>query len=48
MTATNPAPLTDAQRVISRARSLLANGKAKSWSHAIAVAADTLKKPGEK
>ena len=29
-------------RVISRARSLMAAGKARGWSHAIALAADTL------
>ena len=34
--------LTDADRVIMRAISLLNNGKARSWSHAIALAAETL------
>ncbi len=36
--------LTDEERVLLRAQSLMANGKARSWSHAIAVAADTLKR----
>lgn len=37
--------LTDGERVLSRARSLMANGKAKSWSHAIELAGDTLGRP---
>lgn len=37
--------MTEAERIISRARSLMANGKARSWSHAIALAADSVKKP---
>ena len=36
--------LSEGQRVLSRARSLMENGKARSWSHAIALAADTLKR----
>jgi hypothetical protein len=36
--------MTEAQRIISRARTLMALGKAKSWSHAIAIAADSVKK----
>jgi len=36
--------MSDAQRILSRARSLLANGKARGWSHAIALAAETLKR----
>lgn len=34
--------LPDGARVISRARSLMAAGKARSWSHAIDLAAQTL------
>ena len=39
-----PRTLTDEERVIRRAMALMANGKARGWSHAIAVAADTLKR----
>lgn len=34
--------LTHGQRVLSRARSLMAHGKARGWSHAIDLAAQTL------
>lgn len=34
--------LTDGDRVIRRAMALMENGKARSWSHAIAIAAETL------
>jgi len=34
--------LTIGERVINRARSLMSNGKARSWSHAIQVAAESL------
>ena len=37
--------LTDGDRVILRAISLMNNGKARSWSHALAIAGDTVKKP---
>ena len=37
-----PRRLTDEERVIRRAMGLMENGKARSWSHAIAIAADTL------
>ena len=36
--------LTDEERVLLRAQSLMANGKARSWSHAIDIAAQTLKR----
>lgn len=36
--------LTDGERVLLRAQSLMANGKARSWSHAIDIAAQTLKR----
>lgn len=36
--------LTDGDRVILRAISLMNNGKARSWSHALAIAGDTVKK----
>ena len=39
---TPPRRLTDEERVIRRAMGLMENGKARSWSHAIAIAADTL------
>ena len=35
-------PLTDGDRVIRRAMALMEAGKARSWSHAIAIAAETL------
>lgn len=35
--------MTEAERVLSRAQTLMAMGKAKSWSRAIAVAADTVR-----
>lgn len=34
--------MSDSQRIISRARTLMALGKARSWSHAIGIAADTV------
>lgn len=34
--------LTDGDRVIRRAMALMEAGKARSWSHAIAIAAETL------
>lgn len=34
--------LTTGQRVISRALALMQNGKARSWSHAIQLAAESL------
>lgn len=37
-------PLTDAQRVIMRTWSKINNGKARGWSLAMELAADTLKK----
>ena len=39
-----PRRLTDEERVLLRAQSLMANGKARSWSHAIDLAAQTLKR----
>ena len=35
-------PLTDGDRVIRRAMALMEAGKARSWSHAIDIAAQTL------
>ena len=40
--ATPRRSLTDGDRVILRARALMENGMARSWSHAIAIAAETL------
>lgn len=37
-----PRRLTDGERVIRRAMALMEAGKARSWSHAIAIAAETL------
>jgi hypothetical protein len=34
--------LSRGQRAISRALALMENGRARSWSHALAIAADTL------
>lgn len=39
-----PRKLTDEERVIRRAMALMANGKARGWSHAIDLAAQTLKR----
>lgn len=36
--------MPEGQRVINRARALMENGKARSWSHAIDLAAQTLKR----
>jgi hypothetical protein len=36
--------LSDGQRVIQRALALMQAGKARSWSHALALAAETLPK----
>lgn len=36
--------LSDGQRVIQRALALMQAGKARSWSHALAMAAETLPK----
>lgn len=42
-----PRRLTDEERVINRARALMQNGRARGWSHAIALAADTLPRNDE-
>lgn len=42
-----PRRLTDEERVIRRAMGLMENGKARGWSHAIALAADTLPRNDE-
>ena len=39
-----PRKLTDEERVIRRTMALMANGKARGWSHAIDLAAQTLKR----
>ena len=36
--------MTEGQRIITRALSLMQNGKARSWSHAIALASETTKR----
>lgn len=42
-----PRRLTNEERVINRARALMQNGRARGWSHAIALAADTLPRNDE-